>query len=732
MDTDKTGVVTELRARGYAVLPTPRQVELEDGSVRLDAEWKLALDKVDADDVAVRTLRSALASETGLELESGKAGGGQTILLAVRPGAVETNTDDPRDEQAYLLRISTQAVEVVGNAPAGLFYGVQTLAQLLAGDGRQPGLLPAGVIRDWPSCQLRVIHWDTKHHQDRVETLKRYLDWTARFKANAIAFELEDKFEYPSHPIIGAPQAFTTEQMQELTRYALERYIQIIPNVQAPAHLGYVLKHEEFAHLRCDESNYQICMDEPEARKLIFDMYEDACEATPGVEYFHVSTDEVYYAGICEKFRRPYNPENRSLTWVDFVNAAHEFLSKRGRRVLIWLEYPLLAEHVKLLPPDVLDGIASPGKSPAHMQAEAAHGIRQFAYCPIQGMEMPFPSYFDHAGADGRLSRGRLSDAVDACAMAKDDDGQLIGNYVTAWDDSGLHNETFWLGWAVMAAGGWTPGAAVVEQTVAEFMDLYYGRDVTDMVEVYRDLQAGGRFFQSSWDSRPSKVRGPGYGYSGGKRPVGRSDMTLLPPALPQMPDLAFTASFSSRYEGLLAEAPGRLAANDRLLARLQANLPRASRNRLNLEVFLALAYFQRHHLRMLLGLAGAERTLTRAAAANVDGQPAQAVGSMLDAHAAVGRIIDDLEVTYRRLVTVWEKSCYPRNAPAGGREFIHVMDDVKDHFADRRADMSYMIAPEQSVELPQWRQALGEIIHSYAAAHGVPVAGLEEEPMDD
>ena len=80
MDPDKTGVVTELRARGYAVLPTPRQVELEDGSARLDAEWKLALEKVDGDDVAVRTLRSALASEIGLELGAGKAGGGKTIL----------------------------------------------------------------------------------------------------------------------------------------------------------------------------------------------------------------------------------------------------------------------------------------------------------------------------------------------------------------------------------------------------------------------------------------------------------------------------------------------------------------------------------------------------------------------------------------------------------------------------------------------------------------------------
>ncbi|GAG07016.1 unnamed protein product, partial [marine sediment metagenome] len=268
----------------------------------------------------------------------------------------------------------------------------------------------------------------------------------------------------------------------------LDRYIQIIPNVQAPAHMCYVLKHPEFAHLCCDGSNYQSCMDDPAVRKLIFDMYDDACEATPGVEYFHASTDEVYYAGICEKHRKPYNPENRSLTWVDFVQAAHEHLSRRGRKVIIWLEYPLLSRHVELLPADILDGIHSPGKDAACVQAENARGIRQFAYCPVQGMEKLFPDYFASPGPSGQLSPGRLDDAVKACAIAGDDGGEFVGNYVTAWDDSGLHNETFWLGWAVMAAGGWTPGGAAVEQTVAEFMEIYYGRGVTGMVDIYRDM----------------------------------------------------------------------------------------------------------------------------------------------------------------------------------------------------------------------------------------------------
>jgi len=717
-----SGFVNELRARGWAVLPAPRQVELDEGTVRLDADWKLALTDVKEDDIAVRTLLSELRSAYGVELAAGE--GGPTIRLAVRAGTVQTKTDDPRDEQAYLLRIAPQRIEITGNARAGLFYGVQTLLQLLAGDGRERLVAPVGTIRDWPRYELRVQHWDTKHHQDRPETLKRYLDWAGRFKLNAVCFELEDKFEYPSNPIIGAPGAFTTEQLQELVDYGLERHIQIIPNIQAPAHMCYVLKHERFAHLRCDGSNYMSCMDEPEVRKLIFQMYDDVCAATKGVEYFHVSTDEVYYAGICEKFRKPYNPVNRSLTWVDFVNAAYEHLTKKGRKVIIWLEFPLLAEHVRLLPADILDGILSPGKDDEVVQEEIKRGIRQFAYCPIQGAEKLFPSYFAHDGSGGRLA--------DTVRNTLNPRGDPIGVFVAAWDDSGLHNETFWLGWAAMAQGGWSPGQVPIQQTVADFMDIYYGRGVRDMVQIYRALQDGARFWEGSWDRRLSKVRGPAYGSSHGKRPVNRTDMTLLPPALPKLPDLALAPTFAGRYEKILKQVPRQLRRNDWLIARLLENLPRARRNRYNLEVFLALAYFQRHHLRMLQGVAAAERELLAAAEAEAGGRRSQAVGLMLQAHRRVGEILDDLRQTYSRLKVVWEKSTYPRNREVEGKKFVHVMDDVKDHFADRRADLTYMIAPEESIGLEQWRKGLAEVVRGYAKAHGLALRTLADAPMDD
>ncbi len=714
------GFVTELRARGHALLPAPRNVELADSTVPFDAlGFRLEHDLGD-DDIAVQTLRARLAEDFGVEL-AGTGSSLRPLRLSVSPGTVQTGQADDIDRQAYRLTIDADGIDIVANAPAGLFYGVQTFLQLLRRhEGGSSPTLPAGTITDWPEYALRIMHWDTKHHQDRMDTLKRYLDWAARLKYNAIAFELEDKFAYPTHPIIGAPGAFTTEQMQELVRYALDRHIQIIPNIQTPAHLCYALKHEQFAHLRCDGNNYMACMDNPEVLKLIFEMYEDVLEATAGVDYFLVSTDEVYYSGICEKYRKPYNPENRSLTWLDFVNKAHEFLTARGRQVIAWVEHPLLPEHVKGLPKDLIDGVGT-GRE-VLIRAENEYGLRQIGYASMQGEELLFPNYFGHR--DDRHMTNRLANAYEAIVRPKGEYGRAkwIGTFAAAWADAGLHNETFWLGWAAMAQNSWTPGAADVHQTVADFMDVYYGSEAEGMAAIYQDLQAQGRFWERSWTRVPSRVRGPAYGNSREKQPVTRMDRTLTPPALPTGPGLAFEPAFGPAHAEAMAEVPARLRENDRLIGALQANLARVRRNRYNLEVFLSLAHLIRHHLRLLTGLGEAEDLLARASDAAGRDEHAEAVDLMARAHHRAGEIIDDLHDVFGRLVATWEKCQFPRNAAVDGKQFIHVMDDVKDHFADRRADLSYMISPEESIGLGEWRKGLWEILSSYAQAHDVPV----------
>jgi hypothetical protein len=451
-------------------------------------------------------------------------------------------------------------------------------------------------------------------------------------------------------------------------------------------------------------------MDDPKARKLLFDMYDDVCEATKGCRYFLVSTDEVYYAGICEKYRAPYNDENRSLTLVDYVNAAHAHLSGKGRRVIIWLEYPLLAEHVKLLPPDILNGV---GFHDAGRNAEErARGIRSFVYVPMQGSELTFPTYFG----------GHLDAAARAVPDGALRGAEPLGIIAAAWDDAGLHNETFWLGWAAAAACGWNPGAQGPEDTAAAFMEIYYP-GAEGMAEIYRDLQDQARFCENALEKLPSKVRGPSYGHPYWKGPMDRYDRTMMPPAEPRTPNdtaVAMAPVFGPRYREAVAQAPSRLEENGRLLERLKGNLDRTRRNRYGIEVLISLAEHLGHFMRMVITVADAERTLHHAAELARQGRDNRgALDGMRCARDTVRAVVDDLYAVQERLTEVWERSRLPRNAPAGGREFLHVMDDVKDHFADRRPDMSYLIAPEENIGLRDWLARLDDVIARFEAAIG-------------
>jgi hexosaminidase len=710
--------LTPLRTRGFSLIPAPQQVELGELDVVINGSWAIE-SKIGSEDIAVKRLIQGAAELHNLSFASR---GKEKIVLNVSPGTVKGTNDPALNEQGYLLRVTQQGVEITGNSRAGLFYGVQSLLQLLRNNSSGSLILPECVIRDWPGLQLRFVHWDTKHHQKRIETMKRLIDWHAFFKVNMIALEIEDKYEYPRHPVIGVPGAYTKAEMQELTRYALERHIQIVPDIQAPAHMAYVLKHKEFAHLKADPaSNYQACMCNPEAVNLIFDMYQDMIDATPGVDYFLVSTDEIYYAGICDKCTRPYNPENRSLAWAEFAVAAHEWLVKRGRKMIAWVEYPLLPKDIALLPPDLINGVMGTSKSFIDMQKKI--GMRQLAYSPIQGSERLFSNYFS-PGFSGisRIVRDGIAAGADP-----------IGSFAAAWDDSGLHEEVFHLGWATVTQYAWNTNGPTIEQTVADFMDIFYGHGSPDMTSVYKMLIEGAQFFTNGWDRVTSTERGPGYGNSNGKGlGTRRTDDILVMPEIPQESTLNIPARFTANYSELITRTESMKVKNDELINRLTQYIGQVERNRYNLEVYLSIAYLERYFIITVLTLRDAETLMLRAQSAAADGRPANAVANLVEASNLAGSLITWSNWMWKNLTMTWEKSRYEKGRSMGGRDFVHVLDDVKDHSADRRKGLDYLIAPFQRMDLPGWRTRLNERINTYAAEKKVPVTGLEEIRLED
>ncbi|MGH9722066.1 MAG: hypothetical protein ACRD8O_17800, partial [Bryobacteraceae bacterium] len=462
----------------------------------------------------------------------------------------------------------------------------------------------------------------------------------------------------------------------------------------------------------------------------------DVIAATKGVDYLFASTDEVYYAGLCAKCTQPDNVQNRSLKWIEFAQRARDHVASRGRRMLAWVEYPVLAEHIKLLPADIIDGVMGESEYAPH---EKAKGMRQLVYFSTQGAEYLFPDHLpDLSDAPtGEFERGspqgRVRSALQDITYGRVWQVNPIGVFGAAWDDSGLHNETFWLGWSAVAQYGWTPGTPSAEQHAAEFMRLYYGARSEGMLEIYSLMQTQSRAWQRLWDRVVSRVRKPGYGNSYGKgRGTARYDLTLTAPPLPAPAGLKVEPAFAKKYERFLAEARALTPQNDRLIHQLQVQLGAVERNHYNLEVFLSLARFAGHHFRLLTALAAAERSFAQAAESAGQQRHEQAAGQLVNAHNRVSRIESEGAETFRQLTAVFEKSRFPKGQSVGARQFVHVLDDTKDHWADRTPGLGFMYAPEQSIGLKQWLKDLYGVIQTYAKAHKVPVKGLAAARLEE
>jgi hypothetical protein len=167
------------------------------------------------------------------------------------------------------------------------------------------------------------------------------IDRLARYKINGIIFEVEDKLRFRRQPEIGAPQAISIEEMQALTEYARDRFIEITPLVQGLGHATFILKHDKYKHLReLPDNRWAFCPMDEGTYKVLFDMYLDAIEATPGSRYLHIGGDEVGNIGLCPRCK-DYAEKNGNLALnLYWLTKVCEFSVKHGRTPIFWDDMP--------------------------------------------------------------------------------------------------------------------------------------------------------------------------------------------------------------------------------------------------------------------------------------------------------------------------------------------------------------------------------------------------------
>jgi hypothetical protein len=748
MHAVNAATLSPLTARGYTVLPVPQKVALGQEEFPISDAWQIVLENgVTADDIAVESLKQDLNQRFHLNLVGGPAakGRGGQIRLQISPKSVTVNkvTDKNVDaiaQQAYRLVLKANDITLTANSAEGLFYGVQTLLQL---PRRRLGswVLPQAEITDWPDLQMRIIYWDDAHHLEPLQVLKQAVRQAAFYKINGFAIKLEGHFQYAHAAPLVEPYAVTPEEFQELTDYGLKYHVQVIPYLDAPSHIAFILKHPEYVGLReFPDSNYEACITNPKTYDLYTGMFDDLLAANKGGKYFVLSTDEPYYVGLakndqCNEVDAAKEKGSVGKLFADFVTKTATYLHDRGRTVFFWGEYPLKPDDISALPSFMVNGeVYGPDFDPAFK----SHGIRQIILTSTVGWkEFLFSNYYllprsDHipsgsggayeAVVDGPGYVGQILDTIENTPARKYAD--LMGTLVAGWADTGIHPEVMWLGYAVGSAAGWHPKAASEQELVNLFFPLFYGPSAINMGRVYQLMSEQGQFWKESWETVASKARTPIWGDWDriNHPPQPAEDQTLPLPPIPSPGVLSLSYNWASMNQRRLELAGHFLASNDELLDLLNGNLRRVEFNRYNLELYVAIAQLYRQNIQMLLDLGRINAALQAAQAAAAKPDPKAAVAALGQALDIVENIRQERNRAFADATETWYKSWYPRVAEANGRKFLDQVDDVKDHLPVRTVDMTYLIYRQLLYPLGDWANGVQRVRDEYAAEHKLPV----------
>ncbi len=293
--------------------------------------------------------------------------------------------DSSAAEGAYSLVVEPRKIEIVGKNEAGLFYGVQTLIQLLPvgekGEFVGKIKIPAVRIEDAPAFGYRGMHLDVARHIMPVEFVKKYIDYMALHKLNYFHWHLTDdqgwRIESRKHPrlnevgsyrdatIIGIYPGtgvdstryggyYTFEQIREIVDYAAKRYVTIVPEIDLPGHCMSILA--TYPHLGTEDNggvktaitwgiynkHNNVLLPSEETFAFLEDVFGELMDLFPG-KYIHIGADECAHKWWKESpktqaFIKEHGLVDEKGLQGYFARRVSDMVKARGRVAVGWDE----------------------------------------------------------------------------------------------------------------------------------------------------------------------------------------------------------------------------------------------------------------------------------------------------------------------------------------------------------------------------------------------------------
>jgi hexosaminidase len=687
-----------LTSGGLHLVPYPREISTGQDDFIINRKITIVLDRdhSQADRFTADELIRALREEWNINAEIGSRASSPSVVLTRQQGPALA-------PQGYRLTTGKNEVRISAASEDGLFYGTQTFLQLIYQEGRNHKV-PGVAITDWPDIEKRAVHYDIKHSQDKMSYVKDFIRDLARYKVNMLIWEWEDKFAYPSHPEIGAPGAFTMEEVQDLTGYARQYHIEIVPLVQGLGHVSYILKWPQHAHLReVAASNWQFCPLKEGAYDLLLAMLTDAIEATPGSEYIHIGSDETYELAACEACRAKATEIGRNGLYYLFINRLAEHLVPLGRKVMVWDGY---LRHLEGRSPArgmdqaeglvFIDGVIN---APEHVNSRKAKeaGKEVFVYDPNPGVvPLMVPYDYEQGYTTEEVRIGSLEKSYNFLSPAAKS-GVFKGMISTSWDDAGLHNQMWMMHFINAAAWSWNGSSPSLEEFRDSYFVTYYGPSATNMRELFRLLNEAAYYYFWTMERRVWH-----YGEIG---------QTRLP-GLPRGDALEYDPFWNAEYKERVQEAGEIIGKMDRALEIIGENKKAGVRHPYDFELFRTIVELVKHTGMVYSDLSDLENAITLAHRSRYIDHNIS-LENLVKAQHIIENILERREVMYNDLVKTWEESRLPKGYQTDDKPFFWMQDRAR-HFAFRRPDMSFLIYDEQLLDMEGYLEKLKAYIEYF------------------
>jgi hexosaminidase len=351
----------------YAIIPQPLHLDPRPGTFAL--RGSVALDIHNP--ALVEAVAPLLHAAPGLSPVSARRTGKGGIIVTLDPSVVS--------DEGYVLDVDPSSIHLRAKTPAGIFYGVQTLVQLIPEAAGAAPVVPCVHIEDAPRFAYRGVMLDVARHYMPMSFIKQLVDLLAMQKMNRLHLHLTDSqgwrfqsLKYPKLTQIGAFRKgdplhttydydsrpsdslyggfYTQDQLRDLVQYAAARFVTIVPEIEMPSHsMSALASYPELACLQADGKPYpypQSIQNEYCTKDSVFTFLEDILTEVIGIfpsTYIHIGGDEAdkgdwKVCPIDQQRMKDLGLHNLDELQSYFIQRIEKFVNSKGRQIIGWDE----------------------------------------------------------------------------------------------------------------------------------------------------------------------------------------------------------------------------------------------------------------------------------------------------------------------------------------------------------------------------------------------------------